>query len=108
MQFLGLFVAAVVVEGIISYIKLFFVDGKVQWQNILALCLGVLVSISYRIDIFSIVGLASSIPYVGIVLTGILISRGSNYIYEVIKMIMNFSARITDTNDAQKDATASS
>lgn len=88
-QFFGVMVAAIIVEGIISYVKLFFVGGKFQWQVLVSIGLGVLVSVAYQIDLFDIVGMESTIPYVGIVLTGILISRGSNYVYELIKLIIS-------------------
>lgn len=87
MQFIGLFLAAIVVEGIVSYSKLIFVDKRFQWQNVAAIGLGVIIALAYRIDLFDIAGLAATIPYVGTVLTGILLSRGSNYIYEIIKKI---------------------
>ena len=80
MKFIGLILAAVVVEGIVSYIKMIYEDGKFEWKIILAMALGILVAFAYQVDIFDIFELKSTIPYVGMVLTGILISRGSNYI----------------------------
>lgn len=101
MEFLGLFLSAIVVEGIISYIKLFFVEGKFQWQNIVAIALGVFVAIIYQVDIFNIFGMMPLVPYVGTTLTGILISRGSNYIYQIVKIVMNFTSAAT-TNFSDK------
>ena len=76
-----------IIEGIISYFKEFFVDGVFQWQVMVAIVIGIFVAAVYNIDIFEIVGLKANIPYVGNVLSGILISRGSNYIFDVIKKI---------------------
>lgn len=60
-----------------------------------------LASIVYHIDIFDIIGMASLIPYVGMILTGILISRGSNYIYEIIKRIMNFPQAVLNADKTE-------
>ncbi|MDP4152535.1 MAG: hypothetical protein Q8865_03705 [Bacillota bacterium] len=87
MEFFGLILLAVIVEGIISYTKAFFVDGKFQWQVVAAIAIGVFLAIVYQIDLFSIVGLSARIPLVGNILTGILISRGSNYIFDLIKTL---------------------
>lgn len=96
-QFFALLFAAVVIEGLISYIKLFVVNGKFQWQNIVAIALGILISFTYQIDLFAIVGLKSEIKYVGIILTGILVSRGSNYIFDLIKWISEFKKNTTES-----------
>ena len=89
MNFFSLVFLAIIIEGVISYTKTFFVDGKFQWQTITAIAAGILVSIAYQVDLFATAGLVSQIPYIGSILTGILISRGSNYIFDLIKMIQN-------------------
>lgn len=83
----GIICAAIIVEGLITYVKTFVSEGKVQWQIIVALVLGILVAVGYGLDIFALFGMVSVIPYLGTVLTGILISRGSNYVYDLIDLI---------------------
>ena len=46
-------------------------------------------SVSYKLDLPKHLGLKSSIPYIGSILTGILISRGSNYLFDILKVITN-------------------
>lgn len=75
-------------EGIITYINNFFVIGESHYQMILSLILGIFVSITYNIDLLKLVNIESTIPYVGCILTGILFSRGSNYIYDLINNII--------------------
>jgi len=87
MEFFMFIFISIIIEGIISYFKEFFVDGVFQWQVMVAIVIGIFVAAVYNIDIFEIVGLKANIPYVGNVLSGILISRGSNYIFDVIKKI---------------------
>ena len=83
--------AAIVVEGIIAYVKTFFVDGKIQWQMITSLVLGIVVALAYSLDLLALCGLESNIPFIGQVLTGILLSRGANYIADLIKLLISTS-----------------
>ena len=75
---------AILIEGIITYFNEFFVSGNAPWQMILSLILGIVIAMAYKLDLPKYLGLQSDISYVGSVLTGILISRGSNYLYDLI------------------------
>ncbi len=77
----------VVLEGIITYINNFFVIGEPHYQMILSLVFGIFIAVSYKIDILKLVSIESEIPYIGCVLTGILFSRGSNYIHDILKTL---------------------
>jgi hypothetical protein len=83
--------AAIIVEGIIAYVKTFFVNGKFQWQMITSLVLGIVVALAYSLDLLVLCGLESNIPLIGQVLTGILLSRGANYIADLIKLLISAS-----------------
>lgn len=88
----GLIFLAIIVEGLITYVKEIYTDGKIKWAMVASIVIGMVVSVGYSIDLMSYVGLTSPIPYFGSILTGIVISRGSNYIYEVydtIKTLFN-------------------
>ena len=78
----------VLVEGIITYFNEFFVSGNAPWQMIFSLVLGIVVAIAYKFDLPRYLNMESNIPYVGCILTGILISRGSNYIYDLISKLI--------------------
>ena len=79
---------AIAVEATITYINQFFVDGKFCWEMRLSIILGILISIAYEIDLPKYHELNSRIPYLSNIITGILISRGSNYIYDLITKII--------------------
>lgn len=80
----------IIIEASITYINQFFVSGEFCWQMILSIILGIIMSIAYEIDIPKYLNLNSRIPYLSNILTGILISRGSNYIYDLMnKLYMN-------------------
>ncbi len=87
MQIYSILVMAVLIEAIVTYIKTFVVDKEIKWQLIAAVVLSVIVCLLYSLDIPALVGIVTPVPYVGNVLTGILVSRGSNYIYELIKTL---------------------
>ena len=76
---------AIIIEATITYINQFFVGGKFCREMFLSIVLGILISIAYEIDIPKYFNLNSRIPYLGNILTGILISRGSNYIYDLMR-----------------------
>ena len=82
---------AIIIEATITYINQFFVDGEFCWEMFLSIVLGILISIAYEIDIPKYLNLHSRIPYLIHILTGILISRGSNYIYDLMSKIIKIN-----------------
>lgn len=88
-EFFGIILMAIVVEGIVTYTKELIVNKKIVWQQFMSIGLGILVCVGYSMDLFALFGLASIIPYLGTTLTGILIARGSNYIFDLIKKLQS-------------------
>lgn len=93
-KFLSILFLAIIVEGIVTYVTTIYTEHRLHWQSIVACAFGVLVSVTYAIDLFELVGMTSHIPFVGMVLTGILISRGSNYMFDLIGKLTN--AKVSD------------
>ena len=83
----GIVAFSILVEAIVTYVNQFFVHGVFSWKMLLAIVLGILVAVSYNLDLPAYFNLNSKIPYIGCVLTGILISRGSNYVFDIIKKL---------------------
>lgn len=102
-NFFALLLIAIIIEGITTYIKTWFVDKKPQWQTILTCVLGILIALAYRVDLLALFEVTSSIPYVGEVLTGILLSRGSNYLYDLIKKILSVQSGGSDLIDTSEE-----
>lgn len=92
-QFFGLVLMAIVIEGVITYIKEIFVNKNVMWQQVLGIVLGIVVAIGYNADLFALFGLTSTIPLLGCVLTGVLLSRGSNYIFDLVKQLQGYQSK---------------
>lgn len=78
---------SIVLEGIITYINNFFVTTEPHYQMVLSLIFGILIAVAYKIDLLKLVNIESNIPYIGSVLTGILFSRGSNYVHDILKTL---------------------
>lgn len=78
---------SILIEGIITYINQIFIDKAFSWKILISIFLGVLIAISYRLDLPKYFEVNSDIPYIGCILTGILLSRGSNYIFDLLKSI---------------------
>ena len=80
---------AIVVEALVEYGKSIgkaFVEGVVKTAvtQLVAIALGVVLCFACAGDLFAAVGVAFAWPWLGTVLTGVLISRGANYVSDLI------------------------
>lgn len=87
MEYFGLFLLSIIVEGVITYFKEFFINGEIKWEMAASVLLGIFVAVAYGADLLADMGMQTNIPYVGSILTGILISRGSNYVFDLVKKL---------------------
>ena len=87
MEFAQLITVAILVEAIWENIKMIWQNGKLSIDRIGSLAIGILVCILVNIDIFSIVQIPVNIPIIGCVLTGIIISRGANFLHDLINKL---------------------
>lgn len=76
----------------------FVVEGLVEWfvgswsdaaglspvvMRLVAAVVGVILCAGFGLDLFKQVGIVSSVPYLGAVVTGLVISRGSNALHDL-------------------------
>ncbi len=87
MELVTILILAITVEAMIEYAKLLFVDKAIVWKQVAALILGIGLSVLAGTDLYAVVGVTFSVPYVGVVLTGIIFSRGSNYVADFVKKL---------------------
>lgn len=83
--FFTIFVLAVLVEALIEYGKQIVVNRKVQWQHVAAILLGVGFALLARVDLFAAIEVHFVVPYIGQVLTGVIFSRGANYVSDFLQ-----------------------
>ncbi len=92
-------VLAIVAESVWETLKLLWdspvIDetGKLNKKELTnrlgAIVIGLLVAFGANLDILALFGINVVIPYLGIVLTGILVSRGANYMHDLISKMKN-------------------
>ena len=82
-----LVVAALIGEAVWETMKMTWQAGKLSIDRVGALVVGLLIAIAGGLDLPALVGLPLKVPYIGMVLTGILISRGANFVHDLIKKI---------------------
>ena len=81
-KFFAIIALAILIEGIVTYVK--ELKNEFHWGLVAPIVLGVFVAIAYKLDIPAELGIVANLPYVGEVLTGIIMARGSNYLYDLI------------------------
>ena len=74
---------SILIEGFVEYIKLSF-QNKMCAEIIGAMVCGVGVAFAYHLDFFSAIGITTDVPYISNVLTGLILARGSNYVFDLI------------------------
>ena len=89
MQLISLLVLATIGEAVWETLKMAWQDKKRTVDRIGALVVGILIAFATGVDILSLVNLPSKIPALGLILTGILISRGSNFVHDILASIDN-------------------
>ena len=79
-----IFVLALISESVWETLKMVWQQGRISIDRIGAMVVSLVICIDVEIDILSLLGINTSWPFVGIILTAILISRGSNFIHDLI------------------------
>ncbi len=87
MSIVTIITIALLVEAIWETLKMVWQEGKININTIGALIVGIAVSILAKIDIFAMQGITLSIPLIGWILTGILMSRGANFIHDLFNKL---------------------
>ena len=81
----GLILAAVTIEALVCYANC-IIYRDMQRKCVAAIVLGVMMAVAFRLDVFGPMGLYSQIPFLEYVLTGVLLSRGSNYAADLVRL----------------------
>ncbi|MCY6484561.1 hypothetical protein OW763_09430 [Clostridium aestuarii] len=97
-----LFVSATIVDVLVDFIKIIFnryfkrKDPKYKdvFSRVVSILIGLIFCIFYNLDFPDMCGLTSTINYVGEIITGILISRGSNVIHDNFKKFCIYNTKI--------------
>lgn len=91
MSFAKLLVLAMISEALWETLKMTWQNGKISIDRIGAMLTGVLLSVATGMDIMQLVEIPMFVPYLGTILTGLLISRGANFIHDLLSSAGNMS-----------------
>lgn len=63
------------------------------WKKYLAIVLGILLALAFNVDMFrDVLKMSAAVPYVGTVITGAILGRGSNYLHDLVSLVQSISA----------------
>lgn len=82
-------VLALIVEGIVTNLKFLWSKEEFSISRLVALIVSIFIAILTNADLFSLVNLPVTIPYIGAGLTGILVSSGANFVYDLWDKLTN-------------------
>jgi chromate transport protein ChrA len=86
MQAIGIIiVAALLAEAVWETGKMAWQEGKVSIDRVGALVVGLVFALGAKLDICDVLGIGFMYPIIGQVLTGILLSRGANFVHDLFK-----------------------
>lgn len=89
MEFFKLLVIAATLEAVWETTKLFWEAGKLNIDRIGAAFLGIFLCLAAGVDFFALVGVPLAWPYVGMALSGLLVSRGANFVHDLLGVAEN-------------------
>ena len=87
MEYAQLVIVAILIEAIWENIKMVWQNGKFSIDRIGSLVISILICILAKIDIFPIVNLSIMVRVIGSILTGIIVSRGANFVHDLFNKI---------------------
>ena len=87
MDYAQLIIIAILVEAIWENIKMIYDKQKFNINMLGSLLLSMIVCVLAEIDIFKIIGINLIVPVVGSLLTGIIVSRGANFVNDLFKKV---------------------
>lgn len=98
MDFSNVIILGLIGEALWETLKLVWQNGKISVDRIGTIVIGVLLAVGTGLDIMNIIGIPMRIPYVGVVLTGLLLSRGANFLHDIFNSVK--SLQLTIKNNA--------
>jgi hypothetical protein len=89
MSILSLIVVALIGEAVWETLKMTWDKGKISVDRIGALVIGLVLAFVTGLDMLKLLDITSTGSYIGMFLTGILISRGSNFMHDLLAAVNN-------------------
>jgi hypothetical protein len=93
MELTQIVLGAVLCESVWETGKMTYQKGKLSGDRIGALLVGILVAMGSGLDVCAAVGIPMTVPFLGSILTGILLSRGANFVHDVLGAVQKGAAK---------------
>ncbi|KGN01519.1 hypothetical protein Z969_08205 [Clostridium novyi A str. 4570] len=103
MNIFSLIVVAIVGEAVWENLKMIWQKGKICVDKLGALIVSIILALDTGIDILSLAGVPTKIPWVGVILTGIVISRGANFTHDIVSAINNVYQNSKNTSNTEEN-----
>lgn len=87
MDYAQLIIIAILVEAIWENLKMIWDKNKLNINMLGSLLLSMIICVLAQINIFKIVGIELIVPIIGSLLTGIIVSRGANFVNDLFKKL---------------------
>jgi len=87
MDFAQLILISILVEAIWENLKILWAEKKFNFNMLGSLILAIAICTMSGMDIFKIVGIELALPLVGSVLTGVVVSRGANFVNDLFSKL---------------------
>lgn len=87
MDYAQLIIIAILVEAIWENLKMIWDKNKLNINMLGSLLLSMIICVLARINIFEIVGINLIVPVIGSLMTGIIVSRGANFVNDLFKKL---------------------
>lgn len=87
MNFTKLIIVSILVEAIWENIKMIYQNKKISISMIASLLISIFLCIVANIDIFPILEISISMPVIGNIFTGIIVSRGANFVNDLFSKL---------------------
>ena len=84
---------AVLAESVWETLKLIWEKDKINIDRLGAILITIVIALATGIDFFAMLGLPLRLPYIGSVLTGIIASRGANFLHDLLKIAEGIKVR---------------
>jgi hypothetical protein len=80
-------IAAMLAEAVWETGKMVWQQGRVSVDRVGALVVGILFAVGAGLDLCVALGICFVWPIIGQVLTGVLLSRGANFVHDLLKTV---------------------
>lgn len=87
MDYAQLIIIAILVEAVWENLKMIWDKNKLNINMLGSLLLSMIICVLAQINIFEIVGISLIVPVIGSLTTGIIVSRGANFVNDLFSKL---------------------